>query len=298
MCMLTLMSCKDDLAYPDNPEGNFDALAEVVGSKYCFFQEKGIDWDAVTAKYRKKINSETSDVELFFVCAAMLDELKDGHVNLISDFNTSYYRAWWTNYPQDFNLRTLQEYYLKFNYLSTSGMIYKILPDDVGYLYYPSFASGISELSLDYVLAVLGETKGLILDIRDNGGGIVTNIDILVGRFIKNEISGGYITHKTGPGKNEFSEPYYFSYKPAKDGRIQYLDKPIALLTNRSCYSAANAFAAVMKSLPQVKIIGARTGGGGGMPFSSELPNGWSVRFSASPVYGPDGMRLVLGIDP
>ena len=27
------------------------------------------------------------------------------------------------------------------------------------------------------------------------------------------------------------------------------------------------------------------TGGGSGLPFSSELPNGWSVRFSASPMY-------------
>lgn len=70
------------------------------------------------------------------------------------------------------------------------------------------------------------------------------------------------------------------------------------LLTNRSCYSAANAFAAVMKSLPNVTLIGARTGGGGGLPWTSELPNGWSIRFSASPLYGPDGELTEFGIDP
>ena len=79
---------------------------------------------------------------------------------------------------------------------------------------------------------------------------------------------------------------------------MKYLDRPIALLTNRSCYSAANAFAAVMKSLPNVKLIGARTGGGGGLPWTSELPNGWSVRFSASPLFGPDGEITEFGIDP
>ena len=46
----------------------------------------------------------------------MLDELKDGHVNLSSSFNTSYYRRWWSDYPQDFNFRTLQQYYLGFDY--------------------------------------------------------------------------------------------------------------------------------------------------------------------------------------
>lgn len=297
--LLTLLcSCSDDLAYPDDPEGNFDALVEIIGSRYCFLEEKGVDWAATSASYRKQISADTKDLELFLICAEMLDELKDGHVNLISRFDTSYYRAWWSDYPQDFNLRTLQEYYLNFDYFSTSGMIYKVLPGNIGYLYYPSFSSGISELALDYALAILSKTDGLILDIRNNGGGLLTNIDVLVGRFIRTEIPGGSITHKTGPSPDDFSEPYPFSYSPSDPSRVKYLGKPIALLINRSCYSAANAFAAVMKSLPQVTLIGARTGGGAGLPFSSELPNGWSVRFSASPLYAPDGSLTEFGIDP
>lgn len=290
--------CKDDISYPDDPYGNFDALSEIISSRYCFLKEKGVDWKEVSAHYRKLVKKDTKDLELFMICAAMLDELKDGHVNLTSRFDTSYYREWWSDYPQDFNLRTLQQYYLEFDYFSTSGMNYKILPDNIGYLYYPSFSSGISELALDYALAIMAKTDGLILDIRNNGGGLLTNIDILVGRFISEEISGGTICHKTGSGAEDFSEPYPFTYSPAQKGRVVYLDKPIALLTNRSCYSAANAFAAVMKSLPQVKVIGARTGGGAGLPFSSELPNGWFVRFSASPLYGPDGQLTEFGVEP
>lgn len=34
------------------------------------------------------------------------------------------------------------------------------------------------------------------------------------------------------------------------------------------------------------------------MPFSSELPNGWGVRFSASPVRDPEGHLTEFGVEP
>ena len=53
-----------------------------------------------------------------------------------------------------------------------------------------------------------------------------------------------------------------------------------------------------MKQFPKVVIVGDKTGGGSGLPFSSELPNGWSVRFSASPMYDPDMKHIEFGIEP
>ena len=87
-------------------------------------------------------------------------------------------------------------------------------------------------------------------------------------------------------------------YDPAGDKRVNYLGKPVLVLTNRSCFSAANDFVSVMKTLPQVRIVGARTGGGGGLPFSSELPNGWSVRFSACPINDSEDRTTEFGIEP
>lgn len=295
------LSCVDQPDFgknPNDPWANFDALAHIVGSRYCFFEEKGIDWDSLCREYRRQITEETTQPELFFIMAALLDNLKDGHVNLVSPFNTSYYKKWWTDYPQDFNKRTLEQYYLNFGGLQTSGMRYAMFgPDSIGYIYYPSFSTVVGETNLDYVLSALGNSKALIIDIRDNGGGLLTNVPVLVSRFIDKPTLGGYIRHKTGPGHNDFSEPFKIEYEPCADYRIKY-DKPIAVLTNRSCYSAANDFVSVMKSLPQVEIIGARTGGGGGLPFSSELPIGWSVRFSASPITDPEGNLTEFGIDP
>ena len=74
--------------------------------------------------------------------------------------------------------------------------------------------------------------------------------------------------------------------------------KPVVVLANRSTFSAANNFVSVMKSLPNVVVVGDVTGGGSGMPFSSELPNGWSTRFSASPVRDPEGHLTEFGVTP
>lgn len=301
MVLLLATSCVDQPDYgndPYNSFNNFDCLVKTVGERYCFFEEKGIDWTSLSNEYRAKITEETSYTELFFIMAELLDNLEDGHVNLSSPFNTSFYKKWWSDYPQDFDMRTLEQYYLKFGGLQTSGMRYTMfVPDSIGYIYYPSFSTVIGETNLDYVLAILQESKGLIIDIRDNGGGLLSNVPTLVSRFIEEPTVGGYIRHKTGPGPNDFSEPFEYKYEPCSSSRVSY-HGPIAVLTNRSCFSAANDFVSVMKTLPQVEIIGARTGGGSGLPFNSELPNGWAVRFSASPMTDPDGNLTEFGIDP
>ena len=53
-----------------------------------------------------------------------------------------------------------------------------------------------------------------------------------------------------------------------------------------------------MRHCPHVTIVGDRTGGGAGLPFSSELPNGWSIRFSACPMYDTDKQSTENGIEP
>ena len=302
MLAATLSACVDLPDYADarqdDPYANFDALADIVDTRYCFFKEKDVDWAGVCREKRKKVRKDMDQGELFTLLSEMLDTLRDGHVNLSTSFATSYYKKWWSDYPQDFNNRTLQEYYLRFGGLQTSGITYAIfLPDTVGYIRYPAFSSPIGETTLDYVLSILSKTRGLIIDVRDNGGGDLTCIKPVVARFIDRKITGGYMRHKTGPGHDDFSEPYAVEYEPCGPERVKY-SKPIAVLTNRSTFSAANDFVSVMKELPEVKIVGARTGGGGGMPLSSELPNGWGIRFSASPMTDAHGVSIENGIEP
>lgn len=297
---LTLMAlgagCHEIGEYEDDPRGNFEQLWRILDEHYCFFREKGVDWDEVHARYAPMVSDNMTREELFDVCALMLDELKDGHTNLSAPFNTSYYKKWWSDYPQNYNGRIVEQYYFNFNNRTLGGITYGVLEQNVGYIHYSSFSSAIGEGNLDAILSYCMTASGLIVDVRDNGGGSVTNVEKLVGRFITERTLAGTICHKTGPGHDEFSEPYPYYYEPAK-GRVLW-GKPVVVLCNRSTFSAANNFVSVMKGLPGVTVVGATTGGGSGMPFSSELSNGWGVRFSASPVRDSEGMLTEFGVAP
>ena len=295
LCLLG--ACRDEPDYENTKTDNIECLWTILDEHYCFFEEKGIDWDEVHDRYLREADTVKTYRQLFDLCARMVNELRDGHVNLASSFDVSYYRQWWTDYPQDFNLRTLQQYYLDFDWHSSAGMDYKILPSGIGYIYYPSFSYAIGHGNLDNILNYFQKCPALIIDVRDNGGGDMDNVHTLVGHFIDSEITGGYMRHKTGPAHDAFSPPYAVKYKSAGDAHTLW-DKPVAVIANRSTFSAANDFVAVMKSLSGVVIAGARTGGGGGMPFTYDLPAGWTIRLSASPLLDSEYRDIEEGIDP
>lgn len=295
--LLSLSACHSVDEWDNDAVGNFETLWSTVDQHYCFFKEKGIDWDSIYNVYRPRITDGMKQSDLFDVCAEMLNELQDGHVNLVSYFNTSYYRKWWSDYPQDYDQRLVEQYYLNFDYKTVGVLKYYIFEDaKVGYIRYPSFSYGIGESTLDVALLSMRDCNGLIIDVRDNGGGDMDNVETIVSRFLEEPICAGYISHKTGKGHNEFSEPYAYSYDPAYK-HVRWLRK-VVVLTNRSTYSAANNFVSIMKTLPRITIVGATTGGGGGMPYSSELPNGWAVRMSSCIILDPNGESTEMGVTP
>ena len=292
------LSCVDEEEFDDTPQGNFEALWRIIDRHYCFLDYKqheiGLDWQAVYDKYRVRVDDDMSQMQLFEVLTQMLGELRDGHVNLSASHDYGRYWSWYENYPANFS-DTLLRRYMGTDYKIASGLDYRILDDNIGYIRYESFSSPIGEGNLDDVLMHMMLCQGIIIDIRNNGGGDLTNADKLAARFCQEKTLVGYVQHKTGPGHGEFSsmEPHYL--EPSSNLRWH---KPVVVLTNRHVYSAANEFTMYMKALPQAKIVGDHTGGGAGMPFSSSLPNGWSVRFSAVPTYDAQRQSIEFGIDP
>jgi C-terminal processing protease CtpA/Prc len=291
---ISLPSCNIDEEYSSDARTNFEALWGIIDKHYCFFEYKEIDWNAIYEKYRVQLTDSMDKYQLFNLMGKMLAELKDGHTNLISPFNVSRFWDWSTNYPDNFNV-IVHKKYLGNNYNIAGGMRYLILRDSIGYVYYGDFSNSIGESNLNEMFLHFKDCKAIIFDVRNNGGGTLTNSERIASRFIDETRIVGYIMHKTGPGHNDLSSPHAIELKPTK--YIKWL-RPVAVLTNRSCYSATNDFVNKMKLFPQVTIIGDKTGGGCGLPFHSELPNGWSVRFSSSPILDANKEYTEYGVAP
>lgn len=296
--LLPMASCVDEEEFDNNQRGNFEALWKLLDEHYCFFSYKkqvyGLDWNEVHARYSAKVTDSLTTLNFFDLMAQMTAELRDGHVNLYSDFDTGRYWSWHENYSSNVS-DTLLRRYLGTDYRMAGGMKYRTLADSVGYIRLESFATSPSGSTINDVLLLLSGCKGLIIDLRDNGGGLMTAAQNLAEHFADSTRIVGYMRHKTGKGHNDFSPMEAQTIRPS--GGVRWL-RPTILLTNRSVYSAANEFVKYMKCFPQVIVVGDSTGGGAGMPFSGELPNGWAVRFSACPMYDKQGRDTEFGIAP
>ncbi len=295
---LLFTSCITEEVAPDTIPGNFYALWKIVDQRYCFFQEKadeyGLDWREKFEQHRLNLTAGMTNEQLFEVCGNLLAELRDGHVNLYAAHDVARYWKWFEDYPANFS-DSLQRRYLGTDYRIASGIKYKILDDNIGYIYCGSFESEAGSGNLSEIFRYLAPCNGVIVDVRNNSGGMLTAAEKLASCFTNKEITVGYMSHKTGPGHDAFSAPQAIKMKPAEGMRWQ---KDVVVLTNRSSYSAANSFVMYMKACPNVTTVGDRTGGGAGMPFLSELPNGWTVRFSACPMYDTQMVCTESGIDP
>lgn len=306
LAILTLgsLSCSTQDEYTSDPAKNFDALWQTLDRNYSFFDlklDQGKSWQDIYHQYRSRIKDKMSEDELFEVMTKMLAELRDGHVNLTTPFDYGRYWSWRTDYPSNYSADIIGRYLGK-EYRIAGGLYYTQLkynghtPDSIGYMRLASFANAPGEGNINAILRRMINYKAIILDIRSNGGGNITSSDALARHFMAQPRIVGSTVHKTGPRHSDFSAPIEIRLDTLARG-IRWL-RPVVVLTNRGVYSAANDFILKVKGLPLVTIMGDRTGGGGGLPMSSELPNGWGVRFSTTQTFDTSGANIELGIDP
>ena len=302
LCATAILCSCDNKALTDyntNPEDNFEYLWELMNTRYCYFESRGIDWVDVYADYKKRALRVKTSFELFYVLADMLDTLKDGHVNLYSPFDISRSRGWYEDYPANYYESVIySSRYLGPDYRVAGGFNYgRIANDSIGYIRYSSFSSGFSAANLYYMNIYFSKCKGIILDVRNNGGGQLDYSERLASCFFNERTLTGYIRHKKGPGHNDFSAPTPTYVNPSNQP-IDWSEKNVVVLCNRRSYSATNDFIVKMLYAPNAVVMGGITGGGGGMPLSSELPIGWMVRFSAVPQYNAEMQEIEFGVEP
>jgi len=278
-----------------DPYVNFDYLWSQIDQKYSYFTFKDVNWDEVKVRYRAQLSKDMSQEALFDVMANMMNELKDDHTNLISDFNISRYDLPLLH-ESNYSEHVVQKYYIP-NYKTIGGFTHnKILNSNIGYIRYSSFSNEITPEQMSYLTNYYKDTDGLILDLRYNGGGSVTNIPIILEAFSNARTLAAYTIHRNGPGRDEFGNRETIHI--LKGSGLIY-QKPVMVLIDRYSYSATTFFSVCTKAFDHIQLVGDTTGGGGGLPNGGQLPNGWFYRFSVSQILDLQGNNYAeSGVPP
>ncbi len=295
---LTFFSCAKllvgDEEVENTPVNNFEIFWEEMDEHYSFFELKKIDWDSVYQLYRPRIESVTSNSELRQVFEELIVSLKDGHVSMYlnNDMITYDYKEGFPGNSNEFVINYLE---------NISGNRTKLVSADViatnlGYLLVTSFGGEREEFDrIDDIMERFSSKDGVIIDLRQNGGGSDLNAIRITSKFADQRRAYRRFKYRNGPEHDDFTD-WITDYIKTEDD--PYL-KPVILLTNRRCYSSTEGFILSMKVLPHVTLVGGITGGGSGNPIERELPNGWSFRLSTWVVSEPDGtINEGIGIAP
>lgn len=277
---------------PQEPTENFEFLWTDLHERYSYFELKAIDWHEVGEAYRPLITDDMDEEALFEVLADLLFELEDGHVNLSSAFNRSRNWDFFQDYPLDYSQGLIDRHYLGRDFWITGPVRSQIL-DDILYLNYRSFADGITPAQVDALMARAEGKRGMIIDVRSNGGGSLDNATRLAGALTDEDYVYGQVRIKNGPCEDCFSSWTDLEVRARSGPRF---DGPVVVLTDRASYSTTTYFAEMMRQNPNVTLIGSPTGGGGGTPAYGELPNGWIYRFSSTQAINNDEEHLELGV--
>jgi hypothetical protein len=265
-----------------SPEINFETLWKEFDQRYSFFDVKKINWDSLYTVYRPQVTSTTSDQNLLQIMSSMLGNLKDGHVSLTTPVGSYSYKGWFDKYLTNYPGEAVTTKYLSKDFGKAAGgnIRFGIIENVIGYIYIGPLLTGDANTwyqDIDRIIDSLKNMKGIIVDIRSNGGGNDGLGNIVASRFTNTQRVYSYIRWRNGVKHSDFTD-----YSPATispQGKQQYL-QPVAFLTNRRCFSSAEGTTLMFRSLPNVTSIGDTTGGGSANPIALTLPNGWSYRVS------------------
>jgi prepilin-type processing-associated H-X9-DG protein len=277
---------------PNTPPMNFDIFWRTYLENYPFFSLRGVDWAEVQRKYRPRITDQTSPEELFHIFQEMTAPLHDAHTFIeAGSLNKNFwgYRAESAPLdPKDANRveEIIANHYIRGALRSwcTGKVSYGLLDGGVGYLRITAFgryargfdAEGAAlEKALDEAFAGAERLRGLVIDVRQNGGGSDIHVLAVAARLTGRE----YLAYST-KARMDPVDPTRFS-KP-QDTRVRVSGRPgfhgpVVLLTGIHTISDGEVFTmALMGRAPAVRRVGENTQGVFSAVRPRTLPNGWN----------------------
>lgn len=182
------------------------------------------------------------------------------------------------------------------------------LGEGLGYLALPGFGQPEVVEQFDQALAALGPLRGLVIDLRMNGGGNSGFGDAITGRLIAEPLPGtrerrlrySPALRSWGMGDGgrgiEWEELQMGPLQP--QGPVSF-HGPLVLLTSPATHSAAEDFAAPLQVGGRARLIGEATAGSTGNPLAFPLPGGGGFRVCTRYQLLPDGREFVgVGLQP
>lgn len=175
--------------------------------------------------------------------------------------------------------------------------------EKIGMIKINSFSRGYDRASLDKMVAEAENADGLIIDLRNNGGGAVTNLAHLLGLFIEPETPVGtfvnrqmmsaYLEEKkvTEADVKTIAEWGQNKYRP-RTPTVKRFQGKVAVLINRGSASASEIFSAAMKEVRGAYIVGQATRGAVLASTYGRLAGGFEIQFPVSDYVTIQGQRL------
>ena len=309
MAVVVWMGCGSAFVGPDppsDPESVFDVFWESYDRHYAHFGLKDIDWDQIYDKYSAQVGPHTSEDELFEILGEMLLLLEDGHVYLVGDERRAMSNQKIRSTRRTFDAQIVERTYLQESRREAGegNIVYGHVADGIGYLRLSTLSGGegfgidaqgwIEEI--DTVMAHLDDSQGLIVDLRNNGGGRASNAKFVGSRFATQRRPFLTTRSRNGPDHDDFTAPRHWYVEPPTDDPFI---APVVVLTNRNTFSAAEWLTLALRQFDHVVHMGTQTGGGLAMFLPRELPNGWMYTISVQDTRDPQGNSYErVGIAP
>ena len=277
-----------------DPEHSFEKFWRIFDKYYAHFQTRQVDWQHQYETFRPQVDPNTTDEELLDILNQMVAPLKDGHV-VISPTGDLPASSKYAPFYQEFPTKELQARFhqVTLDNLQKQGFgpwtrfnseRYQIggycRSKDLGYLQLNGFGGMPLEAfarQLDEMVIAFADVKGLIIDIRINGGGSPAYLGALVGRLTQVRRLVGYGRRRISKPRHEFTSWTAYHISPQSD---RQLVKPTVLLTSGSTISAGDHCVLYLKELPYVRQIGESTNGIFSPMLGRKLPNGWEISLS------------------